>query len=60
MCGDGGKYVSAKDPEDKLSDLLFEETGVRVGPKLLRLFLKSNWDRVAMLAHKIHATTTQA
>ena len=58
MCGvDNNRSYPSKKAEDRLSGLIQDETGVLIEPKLLRLFLRSNWERVTALAHKIHEGT---
>jgi len=42
-------------PEHKLADLMNNDLGVTVEPKLLRLFVLHNWRSVSLLAHAIHA-----
>jgi hypothetical protein len=56
MCNndENGRIRPPRSPAERLSDLIEKETGARIEPKLLRLFLKAKWDRVTPLAHAIH------
>lgn len=45
---------STRPPAERLSDLIEKETGARIEPKLLRLFIKAKWDRITSLSHAIH------
>lgn len=48
------KGMNTKAPAERLSDLIEKETGARIEPKLLRLFLKAKWARITPLAHAVH------
>lgn len=54
MCEQKPTPNYTKTPAHRLSDLIEKETGARIEPKLLRLFLKAKWERITPLAHAIH------
>lgn len=54
MCEQKPTPGYTKTPAQRLSDLIEKETGARIEPKLLRLFIKAKWDRITPLAHAIH------
>lgn len=52
MCGTNATpYERA---EAALSRLLEKETGVKIDPHLLSLFIRVRWERIKPLAHAIH------
>ena len=42
------------DPEIRLANLIKEELNVDINPQALRMFIRSKWNRVSVLAHSIH------
>lgn len=41
-------------PEYTLAKLINNEMGVAVEQRILRLFIKAHWSKIAKLAHEIH------
>ena len=41
-------------PEKLLARALHDDLGIEVNPQALRMFIRTRWDRVQILAHKIH------
>ena len=41
-------------PEVLLSRAFKQDLNVEINPQALRMFIRSRWDRVQKLAHKIH------
>ena len=41
-------------PHAQLADLIEKETGVRISPELVYIFVTTNWAEVSALAHAIH------
>lgn len=41
-------------PEEKLAKLMREDLGVNVSARELRMFLRANWEKVSLYAHRIH------
>lgn len=52
MCSGDSDYLA--DPERRLAALLKVETGVVIDPAALRMFIRAKWERVSVLAHRIH------
>lgn len=50
----GSYNTDDKNAPEKLANLMHREMGVTISPALLRLFLRSHWAKVSMLAHQIH------
>lgn len=57
MCNAGDRTPTIFRAEVTLARLIERELGYSAGhidSVALRLFIKANWDQVALLAHKIH------
>lgn len=54
MGGPGWSGDDSTPPEELLSKAFKEDLGVIIHPQALRMFIRSRWDRIQVLAHKIH------
>lgn len=41
-------------PEERLYDILLQETNVAINPQVIKLIVKYRWDEIAKAAHEIH------
>lgn len=51
MCGVPGGYLS---PEAVIVDLMKRDLGVVIDPRLMKMFIRVNWNKLAKCAHQIH------
>jgi hypothetical protein len=49
-----GCYAPEKSSEQILVDLIREDLGVHINPQAARLFVRTRWDRLHAILHRIH------
>jgi hypothetical protein len=54
MCGEPQKHMSAREASQSLSDLLLKRVAVCISPITLELFIRSEWSKIKLYAHRIH------
>lgn len=49
-----GTCLSDKPSHEQLAEMFQQDLGVTIAPQALRMFIRMRWDKIHVLAHRIH------